>query len=148
MPAPYSTDLRQRVLNAYRNREGSQVQLAQRFSVSRTTVQEWLRCLRQSGRTQPLPHGGGHPPVFTPARQERLRTYVERHPDATLAEIRRWSRLSCCLETVSRTLLKMDLGRKKNAASGGTGPARGARGPRAVPGASRPGAEKTPGVRG
>lgn len=113
MPAPYSTDLRQRVLNASHHREGSQLQLAQRFGVSRSTVQGWLRCQRQSGRTAPLPHGGGHPPVFTPVRQERLRAYLKGHGDATLAEIRRWSRLSCCLETVSWTLIKMGWGRKK-----------------------------------
>lgn len=37
----YSTDLREKVMNAYNNREGSQRELAKRFSVSLSNVCEF-----------------------------------------------------------------------------------------------------------
>jgi transposase len=40
---PYSLDLRQRVLDAWQRREGSQRQLAARFSVHLTFVRNLLR---------------------------------------------------------------------------------------------------------
>lgn len=43
MSASYSTDLRQRVIDAYTNREGSQRQLAERFKVSESSVKRLLR---------------------------------------------------------------------------------------------------------
>ena len=55
----YSTDLREKVMNAYNNREGSQRELAQRFSVSLSFVQSLLRRYRSSGTIEPKPYGGG-----------------------------------------------------------------------------------------
>lgn len=40
MPTAYSTDLRQRVLDAYQAKEGSQRQLTERFKVSLSFVRE------------------------------------------------------------------------------------------------------------
>jgi putative transposase len=45
MPAPYSQDLRLRVVNAYHNKEASQRQIAQRFKVSLTA----LRARQEAG---------------------------------------------------------------------------------------------------
>ena len=42
MPAPYSIDLRQRVINAYEAKEGSQRQIAQRFQVSQSFVKRLI----------------------------------------------------------------------------------------------------------
>jgi transposase len=42
MPAPYSTDLRQRVIDAYNAKEGSLRQLADRFKVSLSFVQRLI----------------------------------------------------------------------------------------------------------
>lgn len=55
----YSTDLRQKVIDAYNNKEGSQRQLAERFSVSLSFVQSLLKRFRNSGSFEPKPHGGG-----------------------------------------------------------------------------------------
>ncbi|MDF5706696.1 MAG: helix-turn-helix domain-containing protein [Nostoc sp. S4] len=38
MPAPYSIDLRQRVINTYKGKQGSQRQIADRFQVSLSFV--------------------------------------------------------------------------------------------------------------
>lgn len=124
MPAPYSNDLREKIIKAYEDKEGSMAKLARRFHVSLGFIKNLRQRYRQTGSVEPQPHGGGHPPIFTPARQERLRRYVKEHCDATLAELLRWSRLNCCVETVSRTLIRMGLGRKKkrNDRPNGTAP--------------------------
>ena len=59
MPAPYSQDLRRRLINAYYNKDGSQRQLAKRFQVSLTFVRNLLRHYRQTGTIEPKKHGGG-----------------------------------------------------------------------------------------
>ena len=59
MPQPYSTDLRERVLVAYEQGEGSQVAIARRFRVCPATVCNWLRQARQDGRRCPKLRRGG-----------------------------------------------------------------------------------------
>jgi transposase len=61
MPQPYSRDLRERVLAAYEQGEGSQVAIARRFRVCPATVCNWIRQARQEGRRCPKPHRGGPP---------------------------------------------------------------------------------------
>ncbi len=43
MPAAYSIDLRQRIINAYKAKEDSQIQLAKRFQVSLSCVKRLIR---------------------------------------------------------------------------------------------------------
>ncbi len=59
MPQPYSSDLRERVLAAYEQGEGSQAAIARRFRVCPATVCNWIRQARQEGRRCPKPHRGG-----------------------------------------------------------------------------------------
>ncbi|WP_246162995.1 MULTISPECIES: helix-turn-helix domain-containing protein [Brasilonema] len=59
MPVPYSTDLRQRVVDAYKAKEGSQRQLADRFKVSLSFVQRLIRRYRNTGKVSAKPHRGG-----------------------------------------------------------------------------------------
>src|SRR5688572_13621760 len=66
MPQPYSTDLRERVLVAYEQGEGSQVAIARRFRVCPATVCNWIRQARQEGRRSPKPHRGGLPVGWDP----------------------------------------------------------------------------------
>ena len=54
MPAPYSIDLRQRVINAYEAKEGSQRQIAERFQVSHSFVKKLIYRYRQTGTIEPL----------------------------------------------------------------------------------------------
>jgi transposase len=59
---PYSNDLRQRVIGAYHNAEGSLRKLAVRFSVSLNFVWLLLERFRENDRVDPKPYGGGQPP--------------------------------------------------------------------------------------
>ena len=59
MPNPYSTDLRERVVAAYEDGQGSYVDIGKTFSVGPDTVGDWVRLFRATGRIDPKPHSGG-----------------------------------------------------------------------------------------
>src|ERR1051325_8276538 len=99
---PYSQDLRQRILDTVRRREGSLRQIARRFLVSVSFVTRLLRTHRDTGALEPKPHGGGNPPVLTPEDLERLRELIRQQPDATLEECRQRLRTSCRPTTNNR----------------------------------------------
>ena len=83
----YSTDLRQRVVQAYLDGEGSQVQLAERFKISPTTVLNWLKRYRATGSVEPAPHAGGAQPKLDAEALAQLEALIQQQPDATLAEL-------------------------------------------------------------
>jgi transposase len=59
MPAPISTDLRIRIVEA-RAQEGlTYEEFADRFHVGRATVDRVLRLARETGSVEPAPHAGG-----------------------------------------------------------------------------------------
>jgi putative transposase len=49
MPAPYSLDLRQKVVEAYVNKEGSIRKLAERFKISKNVVSSFIARFRSTG---------------------------------------------------------------------------------------------------
>jgi transposase len=61
MAAPYSVDLRQKILLALESEGKSQREIAELFHVSRSFVESLLRRLRATGRIEPKPHAGGLP---------------------------------------------------------------------------------------
>jgi transposase len=82
----YSSDLRARVLGMARDTDITQPQLAALFGLSLSTVEEWLRVFRQTGRTEPLPHAGGATRALQPHAQV-IRQVVKQQPDVRLAEL-------------------------------------------------------------
>jgi transposase len=110
---PYSRDLRQRIVETARRREGTLSQIAERFLVSVSFVTRLLQLHRATGSVEPRPHGGGHPAVLTPDDLERLRELIGDRPDATLEECREHLGSSCSLATISRALSRLGLPRKK-----------------------------------
>src|SRR3954454_20796481 len=85
---PLSNDLRQRILDAVDNREGSRRKLAARFCVNVSTITRLLQLRRQTGSFEPRPHGGGVAPALDHDALERLRELVQETPDATLETLR------------------------------------------------------------
>src|SRR5690349_14323602 len=114
----YSTDLRQRIVDAYKNGEGSVRELAGRFMVAYKTVQNYLNLVRETGSVTPLPHGGGPTPKLDEAGVQQVRTIVEEKNDRTLDEIaeelavRKTAHVG--RTTVWRALDRLGLTRKKN----------------------------------
>lgn len=79
-------DLRQRIVDAYLNDEGSSRELAERFGVAPSTVSELARHGRERGTLQPLPNRG-RSTFWQPEQQKALRAVVDQKTDATLAQM-------------------------------------------------------------
>ncbi len=55
----YNQNLRQKIINAFRNREGSYRELVKRFHVSLSFVQRLIDRYLDTGLIEPLPHKSG-----------------------------------------------------------------------------------------
>ncbi len=126
MAGAYSADLRERVLAAAEAGETVSA-VARRFAVGRSTVQDWVRALRQSGRREAGRMGGHRKPVIACEAEAALRRVLEGANHLTLAQCR--DRLAeeagvlVHLVTVPRALARMRWNWKK------AHPARGRAGP-------------------
>jgi transposase len=83
----YSHDIRLRIINTYQNGEGSRRQITARFHVSLSFVRGLLCRLRQTGSTEPKPHGGGPAPRIDERALELVRGLLREDPGATLGEL-------------------------------------------------------------
>lgn len=83
---PYSLDLRQKIVEAYQNGEGSLRQLAHRFKVSLSFVQRLLKKLADTKSIEPLPIGGGPQPQLD-SYYEQILKYLEECNDLTLEQL-------------------------------------------------------------
>jgi transposase len=115
---PYSTDLRERIVDAYDKAEGSLRELAARFKVAPKTVQNYLNRKRETGSVEPRPHGGGPAPKLDDAGVRELRTVVEEKNDRSLDEIANELDRRCKVRvgrsTVWRIVERLGITRKKN----------------------------------
>lgn len=84
---PYSEDLRRRVVKAYLNREGTQRDLARRFSVSTSFVQNVVRRYRETGEVKPKPHRGGYPILINDSELETIARLTVFLPSATVGKL-------------------------------------------------------------
>lgn len=118
MPAAYSVDLRQRILDAYKAKEGSQRQLAKRFKVSLSFVRDLMRQYREQKTVQPKPHGGGAVAKIGATERNRIVQWVKQQPDLLLWELCDRLEKECSIKvgtsTMWRTLAEMNLSIKKN----------------------------------
>src|SRR3954468_23596451 len=110
---PLSNDLRERILKAIDNREGSRRKLAARFLVNPSTITRLLQLRRQTGSFDPRPHGGGVAPTLDHDALERLRTLVGETPDATLEALKQKLGVTGSVMIICRALQKLGLPLKK-----------------------------------
>lgn len=97
---PYSLDLRERVLAAIEQHEGSQAKIAGIFRVSLSFVAHLVQRYRRTGNLQPQPHGGGRRPALDHAARQHLCQLVQEQPDATLKELRQRLGIPCSLMAI------------------------------------------------
>jgi transposase len=113
----YSIDFRQKILDAYLNREGSIRVLATRFKVSLRFVWGLINRFRHTGSYAPKPRGGNNPPRIPATAHDTLRRLVAAHADATLAELcdlfAQETQIRLSTSSLHRTLAKLKLTRKK-----------------------------------
>lgn len=117
----YSLDLRQRVLAAALRGDRTIPEVAGLFGVSAAFINKMLRLHRAGADLAPRPHGGGYPARLLPRHERLLRSEIRRRKDSTLEELRahlaKKDGVEVSVSTVSRALIRLDLGRKKK--SGG-----------------------------
>jgi transposase len=113
----YSLDLRQKVLAAALRGDRTISEVAALFGVGTSFVNKLLDLHRSGSDLAPRPHGGGYPPRLLLRHEKLLRSRVRQHRDATLEELRahlaEQDGLEISVSTVSRALIRLDLGRKK-----------------------------------
>jgi transposase len=115
----YSLDLRQRIVRAYEQGQGSIPEIAQRFSVSPAFVSKMLRQWRETSDLAPLPHGGGKPSSLSKRQLQLLKRKAQQQSDVSLAELQQLlsdgHQVNVHVSTISRALAKLGLPRKKSA---------------------------------
>lgn len=121
MPQPYSIDLRQRVVEAYRSGQGSFAEVAKQFSVGEATVNRWVSLLRRTGSLAPMPATGGQPSKLDGEALDAVHILVLEKPDIIEREIAHALAtihdLDVSRSAVSRALKRLDLSRKKRLSS-------------------------------
>jgi transposase len=118
MPAPYSVDLRWRIVHACERAIQSQREVAELFQVSQATVENIWRLYRRTGDVTPQRlHRMGAPVRIDEKAREQLRRSLENQPDMTLAELQerlvRHSGILVSTSRICRVLQQMGLRRKK-----------------------------------
>src|SRR3954468_16591254 len=115
MPAPYSQDLRERVIG-FIALGGSPRAATMRFEVSISSATRWARRWRTTGQARPRAMGGDRRSRLS-AHSARVLQLVAQQPDLTLREIRSALAASCGitvgLSTVHRFLGAHNLTLKK-----------------------------------
>jgi transposase len=118
MPVAYSTELRTRVIEAWKAKEGTQTQLAARFIVSLSFVKRVLRRYRTSGQTEAKPRGATLTPIVGGEVLKLVQSWIETKPDISLEEL--CSQLEAQAEikvsqpTMCRAVQRLKMPRKKN----------------------------------
>lgn len=120
MPAPYSIDLRKKTIEAYEAGEGSQAAIAARFKICTMTFKRYWKRYKETGGIETHSHHAGRKPsVHGKKEEQRLLKIVEKHPDATLAELcDLYNANKACKKAVipmvmHRTLVRLGIKRKK-----------------------------------
>ena len=92
----YSTDLRQKIIEAYQRGQGTQRAIAEHFGVRVSFVEKLLQRYRTTGNVAAKAHGGGQKRRLDATGDQRIRAWIHEQPDPgsgpgqalTLAELR------------------------------------------------------------
>lgn len=108
-----SLDLRERILSAYDNKEGTREEIAARFRVSLGMVKKLLQQRRRTGSIAPRHHLAGRKPTILASHRSHFRALLQKKNDLTLNELRAASGLNCSLQAINVVLGKLGLTYKK-----------------------------------
>ena len=121
---PYPKELRTRVVAAVEQGDFTIAEIATLFGVGMTFVKKMLR-LQRAGEDLSPRHGGGPAPKLQDQDRALLRAEIAKQPDATLAELQMVlaEHGSCrvSVPTICRTLIQLQLPRKKKSSRPGAG---------------------------
>lgn len=111
--APYSMDLRERVVRAW-DASGDADEVAARFSVSRAWVHRLVQRRRETGSIAPRKQTKFRHRALSADDEVRLVFLITVQPDATLAELQQALPTRAALSTLWRTIDRLGLTVKKN----------------------------------
>ena len=111
--APYSMDLRERVVRAW-DTSGDADEIAATFGVSRAWVHRLVQRRRETGSIAPRQQTKFRGRALAEAEERRLAALITAQPDATLAELREALPTSAALSTLWRAIDRLELTVKKN----------------------------------
>jgi transposase len=110
----YSMDYRIAVARAY-DECGSSIEVAEQFGCSASWVRRLIQQNRERGTLEPLSSARHDDQrTYDDADEQRIRELIRVKPDATLAEVAEAINKPVHPATVSRTLKRLDLPRKKS----------------------------------
>ena len=88
MAKAYSVDLRQKIVDAYLNKQGTMRQLAEFFKISKTSVNSYIQSFRKYGNVCPKQRTkSNNPPRVDKAGAIFLSDLISMEPDLTLEEL-------------------------------------------------------------
>jgi transposase len=120
--APYSMDLRERVVRAW-DTSGDAEEVATTFGVSRAWVHRLVQRRRETGSIAPRQQTKFRSRVLA-GQEARLAALIAASPDATLAELREALATTAALSTLWLEINRLGLTVKKNGTRRRTTPAR------------------------
>ena len=110
----YSMDLRERVVRACDEKIGTRQEIAELFGVSTAWIRRLLQRRRDTGSFAARRRGGRNPPKIVGKKLAKLQALVEKHPDATLKELRDRCGVDASIMAVHRALQRLGCRRKKS----------------------------------
>lgn len=113
MPKAYSMDLRERVA-AEREDGMTTSEAAEAFDCCPAWVRRLMQRQRETGTLAPIQRKAPDQRKLNDDDRHQIREFLAKKPDATLAELAEHLGNKVSQSTVSRTLAKMDLPRKKS----------------------------------
>ena len=108
-----SIDLRERIVSAYDQGQGTRQQIAARYNVSLGMVKKLLQQRRDTGDLSPRHYNSGRKPKITPQLADKLRDLVNAQPDMTLDELREALGIDCTPQAIHYALQRMGMSLKK-----------------------------------
>jgi transposase len=113
MKKAISLDLRERIVAAYEDKEGTREEVAKRFKVSLGMVKKLLAQRSRTGDLRARYRFCGRKAKLLPGHGGRMKALVAKEPDLTLAEIKQRLGLDCTVAAIHWVLGKMGLTYKK-----------------------------------
>ena len=113
----YSMDFRRAAARAY-DECGSSIEVAEQLGCSESWVRRLIQRQREAGTLEPQTTARQDDQrTYDDADEQRIRDLIKRKPDATLAEVASAMGKPASPATVSRTLDRLGLPRKKSAST-------------------------------
>lgn len=117
MAAPYSIDLRKKVVDVYKGEKINQTDLAKRFKISLSTVKRYLQLERNTGKLDPKVNGKGRPSKIDDSGYEAIRSIILKNPTITLKQLSdifyKKKKIKVGKSILSRACLKLNFRHKK-----------------------------------